>query len=123
MRSRQMLFYCLLACVLTHHASADPVDFNRDIRPILTDNCLRCHGFDPAARKGGLRLDDRDGAIRKLKSGNVAIVPTKVDESELVKRIASTDTDELMPPPETKKKLKPEQIEMLRRWIAEGAVY
>ena len=109
-----------LACTA---ARGGGVDFNRDVRPILSDNCFRCHGFDPAARKGGLRLDDRDGATKTLKSGNVAIVPSKVKASELVKRITSTDADEVMPPPETKKKLRPEQIETLRRWVAEGAVY
>jgi hypothetical protein len=102
---------------------AAEVDFNHDVRPILAENCFRCHGFDPAARKAGLRLDVRDGATSKLKSGDFAIVPGNPDAGELVKRLTSTDDDEVMPPPATGKKLKPEQIQTLRRWVAEGAVY
>jgi hypothetical protein len=120
---RPGIYSGLLILLLAAACRAENEDFNRDIRPILAENCFRCHGFDPAGRKGGLRLDDRDGATGKLKSGDVAIVPGKPDSSELVKRITATDDDDLMPPPATGKKLKPEQIQALRRWVAEGAVY
>src|SRR4051812_14584256 len=79
-------------------ARAEPLDFNHDVRPILSDNCFKCHGFDDAARKGKLRLDRRDTALKGGKSGDPAIVPGKPDDSELVKRIFSEDPDEVMPP-------------------------
>jgi hypothetical protein len=113
----------LLILLIAGVSRAGPVDFNRDVRPILAENCFRCHGFDPAGRKGGLRLDDRDGATKTLKSGDVAIVPSKPEASELVNRITATDADDLMPPPKTGKKLTAEQIATLRRWVAEGAGY
>ena len=76
------------------------IDYNRDIRPILSDNCFHCHGPDKNHRKGKLRLDDRDAAVAKK-----AIVPGKPDESELVDRIFTDDADELMPPPKSHKTL------------------
>ena len=124
MRYHRQLPFLFVAIGLSSVAShAGAVDFNRDIRPILTSNCFKCHGFDPAGRKGGLRLDIQAGTLKKLKTGHVAIVPGKPEESELVRRITSTDTDELMPPPETGKKLTAEQIQMLRQWVADGGVY
>ena len=102
---------------------APAVDFNRDIRPILSDNCFACHGPDEQKRKGNLRLDLRDAAIKPAKSGAVALVPGQPDQSELVKRITSADPDERMPPPDSKKHLKPEQIELLKRWVAQGGDY
>ncbi len=104
-------------------ATAAEVNFNRDIRPILTENCFLCHGPDPGSRKAGLRLDLAENAIQPAKSGALAIVPGKPDESELVKRLFSTDPDEAMPPAETHKTLKPQQKELLRQWIAAGAKY
>src|SRR5262245_26899687 len=79
--------------------AGDQVDFNRDIRPLLSDKCYFCHGPDPKQRKAGLRLDDRDVAIKKK-----AIVPGKPDESDLIDRINAKD-DAVMPPPETHKTL------------------
>ena len=76
------------------------VDFNRDIRPILSDHCYACHGPDENKRKGGLRLDRQAEAFKTLKSGNRAIVPGDLEKSTLVKRLTSHDPDELMPPPE-----------------------
>jgi hypothetical protein len=93
------------------------IDFDRQIRPILSDNCFACHGPDKARRKAGLRLDIREGA---LKSGT-AIVPGKAADSELIDRVSSTDADFRMPPPRTGKRLTPQQVELLRRWINEGA--
>ena len=97
------------------------VDFNRDVRPILSDNCFTCHGPDTAKRKAGLRLDEKDSAFGKAESGEIAIVPGDPDKSELLRRVVSTDKDEQMPPPKEHKKLKPEQVDLLRRWIKNGA--
>ncbi len=97
------------------------VDFNRDIRPILSDNCFACHGPDDRARKAGLRLDIRSGAIQPLRGGRQAVVPGDPERSVLLARVTTTDPDDVMPPPQTGKRLTPEQIERLRQWIAAGA--
>ena len=94
------------------------ISYNRDIRPVLSDNCFFCHGPDKNKRKGKLRLDAREEAIAKQ-----AIVPGKPDHSELIKRISTAEPDDLMPPPESHKKLTAAQKDLLRRWIAEGAEY
>ena len=94
------------------------LEYNRDIRPILSGNCFRCHGPDGKQRQADLRLDLRDVAVRKK-----AIVPGKPDESELVRRIFSTSPDEMMPPPESNRVLEPREKEILREWIAQGAPY
>ena len=96
----------------------EKISYNRDIRPVLSDNCFFCHGPDQNKRKGKLRLDVRDEAIKKE-----AIVPGKPDESELIQRIFTTDEDDLMPPPESHKTLTPAQKQLFRRWIAQGAEY
>src|ERR1041385_5616969 len=96
----------------------DAVYFNRDIRPILSENCYACHGPDQNKRKAGLRLDIRTNAIAELKSGNVAIVPGKPSEGKLIERITNKDDDERMPPLKTGKHLTAAQIEKLREWIA-----
>jgi hypothetical protein len=101
---------------------AAPIEFNRDIRPILSDQCFRCHGFDAKTRKADLRLDDRDAAIAE-NDGFRAIVPGKPTESEMIVRIFSSDPDEVMPPPDSHKTLTLEQKDMFKRWIAEGAPY
>lgn len=101
-------------------AGGEKVSYNRDIRPILSDNCFSCHGPDEHGRKADLRLDTRDGAF----SGEtVVVVAGKPDESELIARILTPDPDDLMPPPESHKKLTPAQIELLSRWVEEGAEY
>ncbi|RYD84681.1 MAG: DUF1549 domain-containing protein, partial [Verrucomicrobiaceae bacterium] len=100
-----------------------PVDFAREIRPILSENCFACHGPDSAKRKSGLRLDEQTSAYAPAESGDIAVVPGKPDESQLLLRIVSKDADEVMPPPDEHKKLKPEQISLIRRWIQEGARY
>jgi hypothetical protein len=99
----------------------DPVRFNRDVRPILSQNCFSCHG--PAKQKAGLRLDSVETATKKLASGTVAVVPGKPDASELVKRILAADPDETMPPAESHKTLTVDQKGTLRKWIAQGAVF
>src|SRR5262245_500939 len=103
--------------------AAGRVDFNRDIRPLMSDTCFRCHGFDEKARKARLRLDRREDALKPAKSGAIAIVPGRPDESELIKRLFAPADDEVMPPPEIHKPLTPQQKELFRRWIAEGAEY
>ena len=102
--------------------AAEDLRFNRDIRPILSENCFYCHGQDPKHREAGLRLDVRDEAI-KANEGVTAIVPGKPEQSEMLKRLLSHDADEQMPPPESNRKVTPAQIELIRRWIAQGAPY
>lgn len=95
--------------------------FSRDVLPILSENCLGCHGFDEQDRKGDLRLDTREGATA-VNDGVAAVVPGKPDESELLTRVISRDRDEMMPPPKSHKKpLTLEQVEILQRWIEAGA--
>jgi hypothetical protein len=97
------------------------VDFAREVRPILSDNCFACHGPDGQKRKAGLRLDIKDGAFSKLKSGGLAIRPGDPDESDLILRIESDDADLQMPPKKSGKSLAAEQVAVLRRWIEQGA--
>jgi hypothetical protein len=99
-------------------APAAEISFNRDIRPILSENCFYCHGQDANKRKADLRLDSRDAALAKN-----AFIPGNPDESELVKRLVSSDPDEVMPPPDSHRSLSDSQHALLRRWIAEGAPY
>jgi hypothetical protein len=114
----------LLANAFTAGASPHAeVDFNRDVRPILAQHCFKCHGMDEHGRKGGLRLDVRENALGKGKSGNVAIVAGDAARSELVKRIDSSDEDEVMPPPHTKSVLPDSAKAVLKAWIAAGAQY
>src|SRR6478609_11382763 len=81
---------------------AAEVDFQREVRPILSGICFKCHGPDDATRKGGLRLDIREEALKPGKSGDIAIVPGDVSKSAVVKRILTSDEDDLMPPPKAK---------------------
>jgi len=116
---RPFLFAAAFCSLLqsTPLARAADVDFTRDVRPILSRHCFKCHGFDDKARKAKLRLDVREGATKKV------IVPGKSDESELVRRIFATDADQVMPPPVTKNPLTDAQKQLLKRWIADGAEY
>jgi hypothetical protein len=98
--------------------SAEPLRYNRDVRPILVEHCFSCHGADSASRQAGLRLDRRDDAVE---AG--AIVPGDPDSSVVLDRIFSDDPDVVMPPPQIKKPLSAEQKEILSQWIAEGAAY
>ena len=104
-------------------SAADAPSFNRDVLPILSDNCFACHGPDAKQAKGGLRLDLRDSATKPAKSGDVAIVPGKPAASALVKRIETKDADKLMPPAESHKQLTSAQRDVLKRWVAAGAKY
>lgn len=111
------------AAPAAQRADSGTVDFLEDVRPILSAHCFKCHGPDSKTRKGGLRLDLRDEALKSAKSGFPAIVPGKPSESPLISRIDSTDADEVMPPPATKHPLTPAQKGILSRWIAQGAEY
>ncbi|MFM8891653.1 MAG: DUF1549 domain-containing protein, partial [Planctomycetia bacterium] len=103
--------------------AAGRVDFNRDVRPILSDRCFTCHGPDAEQRQAGLRLDDRRLAVAVLESGATALVPGDPAASAILARITSTDPDTVMPPPRINKPILPAEAEILRRWIAEGAEY
>jgi len=104
-------------------AGADVPDFTRDIRPILSEHCFKCHGPDDAARQANLRLDLREAALKKSGSGTAPIVPGKPEASEIVRRILSHDADEMMPPPAANKPLSDAKRQILRNWIAAGAIY
>jgi hypothetical protein len=100
---------------------AQTVDFNRQVRPILAEHCLQCHGVDQ--KKGGLRLDDRGAALQGGRSDGPAIVPGSPEKSALLRRITSHDEEQRMPPPGAKNPLSKTQIATLRQWIVEGAPY
>jgi hypothetical protein len=101
------------------------VDFNIHIRPILSDRCFKCHGPDANKRKASLRLDIADSAYAALKEspGFHAIVPGDPENSQMFLRISSTDTSEQMPPPSSNLKLTQTEIELIKKWIKQGAVY
>jgi mono/diheme cytochrome c family protein len=102
-------------------ASTEPVGFNKDIRPILADACFHCHGPDPGTRKAGLRLDTEAGFFTAKKDEQPAVIKGQPDKSSLFQRLLSKDEDEVMPPPESHKELKPAQIALVKQWIAQGA--
>ena len=121
--ARHPCFPCLalvviVASVASANATADEIQFNRDVRPILSNHCFKCHGPDSAAREADLRLDRREDAID---AG--AIVAGNVEDSELIARIVSDDEDLRMPPPDSNQRLSDQEKELLRRWIAAGAEY
>ena len=111
-------FCCLATNVAWAVEPPSPIDFNRDIRPILSDACFACHGPDQHARQADLRLDDRDNAI-----ATGALNPTNPDASSLLERIVSDDPDTVMPPPKTGKTISDAQRQTLKEWIRQGAKY
>jgi len=111
----------LLAGATNVQAAESVVRFNRDIRPIFADNCLACHGPDNNHRKAGLRLDTKDGIFEKTPKREPAVVPGSLEKSELWQRVITTNPDDVMPPPDSHKTLKPEQKEKLKQWILAGA--
>lgn len=113
------------ALLLSACGSEEKVDFNWDVRPILSQNCFRCHGLAASTRKAGLRLDVAQNAYGELPEspGKHAIVPGHPEDSELVRRITSQDPDERMPPKEAHKVLSPAEIATLVKWIEQGAEY
>jgi hypothetical protein len=118
-----LLFAAFSLAAAGLRAAEPPISFERDIQPILSENCYHCHGPDEAARKAKLRLDRREGALAVGKSGFAAIVPGKPADSELVARILSEDPDDVMPSPESHRTLTVAQKDLLQRWIAEGATW
>jgi hypothetical protein len=112
----------LAACSTFAAADENRLDFNRDVRPILSENCFQCHGFDEKARQADLRLDLAESALAD-RDGVPAIVPGKPGESEAWRRIASTDESEMMPPPDSHRQLIADQKETIRHWIEQGATY
>ncbi|HUG66745.1 MAG TPA: DUF1549 domain-containing protein, partial [Pirellulaceae bacterium] len=101
----------------------ETIDFNRDIRSILSNKCFTCHGPDPDERQAGLRLDTQVGAFSPADSGTVVIVPNKPEESELVARISSGDDSLRMPPTESGKTLSAREVQLLTEWVRQGAAY
>lgn len=122
-QSSPPLFFIILLLAAKTVQAAAPVDFQREVQPILAEHCLQCHGVDAADRKSGLRLDLRDAAVKGGESGMASIVPGQPDQSELMRRVTSTDPDVVMPPRSHNKPLSEKQIELLRQWIKDGAQY
>ena len=123
-KSHQVSCVVLLVALVavSRQPAAGDIAFNRDIQPILSENCFSCHGTDSAARKASLRLDRFNDVTNKLEDGAIAIVPGQPEKSEVVRRIFAEDDDH-MPPAKINKTLKPEQKALLKRWIIEGAKY
>ncbi|HUR44727.1 MAG TPA: DUF1549 domain-containing protein, partial [Candidatus Saccharimonadales bacterium] len=104
------------------HASGK-VDFYFQVKPIIADRCFACHGPDEKARKGKLRLDTREGALKALEKGMYVIKPQDPEHSELIRRITSNDPDDIMPPPKSKLSLTADEIGVLTRWVQQGGDY
>ncbi|HUA84523.1 MAG TPA: PSD1 and planctomycete cytochrome C domain-containing protein [Bryobacteraceae bacterium] len=117
---RLVTFSVSIAAVLA--ADADRISFNRDIRPIMSDTCFRCHGPDRSSRMAGMRLDLREQATKPVPSGRTPIVPGDPAKSEIIERIFSTGA-RIMPPAYAHKPLTEKQKETIREWVAQGAVY
>lgn len=118
MRVLSVLIFSTLAL-----AADTTVGFNEHVRPILSKNCLACHGPDEEDRKAGFHLDTFEGITKKNKKGHVGIVPGDASKGMVIERISSTDPDEVMPPSDHGKPLKPEEIEIIKKWVAQGAEY
>jgi hypothetical protein len=113
----------VLLPVASFAAEKDAVDFSKQVLPIISTKCYHCHGQDEHSRKAKLRLDVREEAIKERKHGVFAIRPNDVSKSELVKRITSTDPDEVMPPPKEANRVTPQEAVVLTKWIQQGAPY
>jgi hypothetical protein len=118
-----LLVWLLLGLAAQANATSSTVDFNHDVRPILSENCFKCHGPDEGARKAKLRLDNRSEALKPAESGKAAIIPGDPERSELPRRLDAKDPAARMPPLKSGKQLTTRQIEILRQWIADGAPY
>ncbi len=121
-RTAMMVITLLVSVPISHSICAQqavqPVQYNQHVRPVLAENCFACHGLDETAREADLRLDSRAVAIEMG-----AIKPGDPDHSELIARVESDDPESVMPPPESGHKLSVQEIELLRRWITQGAKY
>ena len=123
-RRSSTVFFIAMLCLQPQVVSlAQELHYNRDVRPILSEKCFACHGFDKSKRQSDLRLDTREGALADADSGQPAIKPGNTSESELIRRILSAEDSELMPPPESGKHLTREQKAILQAWIEQGAKY
>jgi hypothetical protein len=122
-RYQSLVLFCALVAMGPFVRADEPlpekIRFNRDIRPILSDTCLKCHGFDEKERKAGLRLDTRDGLTHKHKD-ILPVVPGDLSKSEVYRRIITTDQDDLMPPAKSGKVLTARQKGLIKRWIEQG---
>jgi len=118
-----LLFFLPVAGALAADALPDKIDYNRDIKRILSNNCYACHGPDAKKVKGGLRLDSFERATKELKSGERAIVPKDLVESALAYRITTEDVDERMPPADSNKKLSGREIALLKKWVEQGGEF
>ncbi|HVK59150.1 MAG TPA: DUF1549 domain-containing protein, partial [Candidatus Kapabacteria bacterium] len=119
-RCGYMLLAALAIALGAVRAAEQPINFSREIRPLLSEYCFACHGPDDQQRKAKLRLDTKEGVISS-KDGVHIIKPGASDDSELIKRLVTSDPDEIMPPPKVGKKLSAAQIDLLKRWIDQGA--
>src|SRR5690349_2024840 len=119
----RFLFTIMLTASLSAAAETSrPVSFNRDIRPIMSDTCFRCHGPDKSSRMAGMRLDIREEALKPTHSNRFPIVPGDPDKSEIIERIFATN-EKIMPPKFAHRELTLKQKDTVRRWVAQGAVY
>src|SRR5438128_5773316 len=117
--TRLLLSLTALCALATPSFAQEKVDFARDVLPILSDNCFKCHGPDEKARRADLRLDRKESVLRKEEP---IIVPGNLAASELIHRITTKNTSELMPPSKSNRKLTSQQIDVLRRWVEQGAL-
>lgn len=126
MKLRRLMFFLSLSLLVLMslaspiHSAETAIEFNRDVLPLLSDNCFQCHGPDESKNKAGLRLDLRENALRD-NEGVAAVIPGNSAKSELIRRITTGNTEDVMPPVDSKNKLNAAQIEILRRWIDDGA--
>ncbi len=119
----RILLLFLSALIVAQLPSTAAVSFNRDIRPIMSDTCFRCHGPDKSSRMAGMRLDIREEALKPTKSGVTPIVPGKPEASAIVERVFAASAAKLMPPKYSHKELTGQQKETIKQWVAEGAKY
>ncbi len=118
--STSLSLIAIAATVFNGAASAATIDFSRQIRPILSENCFFCHGPDDKKREADLRLDE-EASAKATHDGVTAVVPGHPEKSALIERIISTDPEEVMPPPKQHKTIPPQQVALLKEWIAQGA--
>ena len=118
---RSLLLFAVLWCLANQNANAQVLEFDRDVRPILSEHCFACHGPDASKLKAGLRMDRKESVFSQLESGATAVVTGLPNDSEMIRRIGSHDPEQVMPPPEEGKALTTIKIETLRRWVHEGA--
>ena len=115
------IYFVGILLTVSHAAAEGPIHFNKVIRPILSENCFHCHGPDPGSRKAGLRLDTKEGFFASTDKRGPTVIAGNADGSPLYQRLTTTDPDDHMPPAESHKELKPEEISLVKAWINQGA--